>query len=107
MREGLSQQASGSAEGAESSAPGNGSHDAPAAPPESVPPADRPREAVDQPVPREFHSEPREAPAAHEAAPIAHFEPAPKPDAGGGAAKPYVVWSSAPPKDAPSRGPEE
>jgi ribonuclease E len=106
MREGLSQGAGTPAAGAESGPPGNGSHDAPAAA-EAAPPADRPREAADQPPVREYHSEPREPAAAHEPAPVAHFEPAPKPDVGGAGAKPYVVWSSAPAKDAPSRGPEE
>jgi hypothetical protein len=60
---------------------------------------------VDEAPPREFHSEPRESGPAQEAAPLAHFEPAPKPDPAGG--KPYVVWSSAPPKDVGSRGTEE
>ncbi|HET9330477.1 MAG TPA: hypothetical protein VFO23_08130 [Steroidobacteraceae bacterium] len=41
--------------------------------------------------PREYHTEPvpREAP-------LAHFEPAPKPDTGAAPSKPYVVWSSTP-----------
>jgi len=54
---------------------------------------------------REYHAEPRES-AVHEAAPLAHFEPSPKPESGQN--KPYVVWSSAPPKDSGGgRGPEE
>jgi hypothetical protein len=88
------------------SAPANGSHDAPVAVSSPPPPADRLREAADEPPPREFHSDPRESAAPHEAAPLAHFEPAPKPDPGAGD-KPYVVWSSVPSKDAGSRGPEE
>jgi hypothetical protein len=57
-------------------------------------------------VVRQFHAEPPEAAGSHEPAPIAHFEPAPKPDSGSSQSKPYVVWSSAPPvpKDT---GPEE
>ena len=61
-----------------------------------APPAREPREPA---APREFHTGPRESGPPHEATPIAHFEPAPKPEAGQN--KPYVVWSSAPaPKDA-------
>jgi hypothetical protein len=98
MREGL-----GQAPGAP--APTNGSHDAPGEPVAAPPSLDHPRETAEPPPPREFRSEPREPAAAHEAAPPAHFEPGPKPDAG---AKPYVVWSSAPStKDASSRGSEE
>jgi ribonuclease E len=68
--------------------------------PESEPrPADR--EPRQEPLPREFHAEPREPPVPHEPAPIAHFEPSPKPDPG----KPYVVWSSAP-SDKSSVGPD-
>lgn len=106
-REGLSQAQEAPAPGGAlaAEAPGNGSHDAPPAPISAPPAADRPREAADQPPVREFHSEPREAAAGHEAAPLAHFEPAPKPDVGGG--KPYVVWSSAPSKDVGTRGSEE
>ena len=111
LREGLSpaQGAPGAgtpSSGAESTAPANGSHDAPAAAVSAPPPADRPREAADEPPPREFHSEPRESAAAHEGAPLAHFEPAPKPDPEAGG-KPYVVWSSVPSKDVGGRGPEE
>jgi hypothetical protein len=62
-------------------------------------PADR--EPRQEPLPREYHAEPREPPVPHEPAPIAHFEPSPKPDPG----KPYVVWSSAPP-DKSSVGPD-
>ena len=90
--------------GAEAAAPANGSHEAPAAPVSAPPPVDRPRETADEPPRELFHSEAREPGPSHEAAPLAHFEPAPKPDPG----KPYVVWSSAPPtKDAGPRGPEE
>jgi ribonuclease E len=111
LREGLSptQGAPGAGapgSGAEATAPANGSHDAPAAVSSPPPPADRPREAADEPPPREFHSDPRESAAPHEAAPLAHFEPAPKPDPGAGG-KPYVVWSSVPSKDVDGRGPEE
>jgi ribonuclease E len=111
LREGMSptQSAPGAGapgSGAEATAPANGSHDAPAAVSSPPPPADRLREAADEPPPREFHSDPRESAAPHEAAPLAHFEPAPKPDPGAGD-KPYVVWSSVPSKDAGSRGPEE
>ena len=72
---------------------GNGSNDSVAGPPERGPPV------------REYHAEPREAGTAHEAAPLAHFEPAPKPETGQN--KPYVVWSSVPQRDTESRGPEE
>jgi len=106
LREGSGQAPGAMTGGAEAAAGGNGSHDAPAAPASAPPPVEHPREAADQPPLREFHSEPREAPA-HEAAPIAHFEPAPKPDTGSAGGKPYVVWSSAPPKDVGSRGSEE
>ncbi len=44
--------------------------------------------------PREYHSEPRESSQTH--LPLAHFEPAPRPEPAGGESKPYVVWSSAP-----------
>ena len=106
MREGAAgpQGAQGDAGGESAAAsPANGSHenggpDATQAPP----PAPQAEPA------REFHAEPRDT-GTHEAAPIAHFEPTPKPEAGSGAAKPYVVWSSAPAKDAggSSRGSEE
>jgi ribonuclease E len=66
---------------------GNGGHESPA--PE---PARAPVESAD-PGP------------AHAPAPIAHFEPQPKPDANPG--KPYVVWSSAPPPEGGERGTEE
>jgi ribonuclease E len=78
---------------------GNGSHEstAVAAAAEREPPA------------REYHAEPREGTpregTPHEAAPLAHFEPSPKPESGQN--KPYVVWSSAPPKESGGRGPEE
>ena len=55
------------------------------------------REPREEPLPREYHGEPREPPVPHEPAPIAHFEPSPKPDP----SKPYVVWSSAPPDKSP------
>jgi hypothetical protein len=113
MREGVSP-AAGASGPAESAAPTNGSHEAPAsfapasfAPPASQPPAD-PRHASSEPTPiREYHSEPRENAVAHEAAPLAHFEPTPKPSAGAAQDKPYVVWSSAPTKDVSGQGPEE
>jgi hypothetical protein len=107
MREGSGQAPGAAAAGAtEAGASGNGSHDAPAPPVSAPPPADRAQDVADQPAQREFHSEPREPSAAHEAAPIAHFEPTPKPDSTA-AGKPYVVWSSAPPKDVGSRGSED
>jgi ribonuclease E len=107
LREGLSPapEAGAPGFGAEAAAPANGSHDTPAAPVSAPPPPERARETADE-APREFHSETREPAAPHEAAPLAHFEPAPKPDAAGDG-KPYVVWSSAPPKDVGPRGPEE
>jgi ribonuclease E len=106
-REGLGQAPGVPAAGAEADAPTNGSNDAPSAPVSSAPPVDRPREVADQPPAREYRSEPREPTAAQAAAPIAHFEPAPKPDVGAATGKPYVVWSSAPSKDVSSGGPEE
>ncbi|HXW74627.1 MAG TPA: Rne/Rng family ribonuclease [Steroidobacteraceae bacterium] len=64
------------------------------------------REPREPSAPREYHAEPREPAAGHEAAPIAHFEPTPKPEPGQN--KPYVVWSSAPsPKDAGRSDAEE
>ena len=55
-----------------------------------------------EPLPRQYHAEPREA--AHE---LAHFEPAPRPEGPGGEHKPYVVWSSAPAEKPPgTHGPE-
>jgi ribonuclease E len=73
----------------------------PDAPPENganATPALAVREPPEPSSPREYHAAPREAGAAHEATPIAHFEPTPKPESGQN--KPYVVWSSAPaPKD--------
>ncbi len=92
------------AQGSEVVSSGNGAHEN-AAPPAAAAPEGgehTPRE----PAGREFHAEPREASPAHEHTPIAHFEPAPRPEAGDN--KPYVVWSSAPPKDTTGgRGPEE
>lgn len=76
----------------------------PASPP-PAPPTERPRD-VPEPVERQYHAEPRENVAAHEPAPIAHFEPTPRPEPGAPPAKPYVVWTSAPEKDG-GRGPEE
>jgi len=107
MREGSGQAPGAAAAGVETEAAGNGSHDAPPSPAPVPPPVERPREAADQPPLREFHSEPREPAAPHEPAPIAHFEPAPKPDTAAAAGKPYVVWSSAPSNDVGSRGSEE
>ena len=84
--------------GAPGNGSGNGSHEAPPPPPAAAAaPVDQPREAAPT-APPEYRSEPRESAGTHEAAPIAHFEPAPKPESAG-SAKPYVVWSSAPPKD--------
>jgi ribonuclease E len=80
----------------ESPGVGNGGNEGPV-------PVREPRE----PVLREYHAEPPEAARLHEPAPIAHFEPAPKPDSGTAQNKPYVVWSSAPEKDAGGHGPEE
>ncbi|MBV8911025.1 MAG: Rne/Rng family ribonuclease, partial [Gammaproteobacteria bacterium] len=76
---------------AEDPSTGNGSHDAP-----SREPAD-----TAQPPPA------ADPAAAHEPTPIAHFEPQPKPEGAGTSAKPYVVWSSAPPKSSEGRGPED
>ena len=84
-------------------APANGAHEhqhEPAAARESFAPPE--------------HRESREAPARHEepSAPVAHFEPSPPPAESNASreAKPYVVWSSAPPDRATtggSHGPEE
>jgi ribonuclease E len=109
MREGMPA-AGAAAPGIEAAAPaspsGNGSHEAP--PQAAAPPVDRPREAVEPTPPREYHFEPSESTGTHEAAPLAHFEPAPKPESAGPAKGPYVVWSSAPPKDVGGgRGSEE
>ena len=72
-----------------------------AAPPENganATPARETREPHEPSGPREYHTASRDTAAAHEATPIAHFEPTPKPESG--QSKPYVVWSSAPtPKD--------
>jgi ribonuclease E len=80
---------------------GNGGRESPA-----PAPAREPAESA----PREYHSEPQpgshDSGSAHEPAPIAHFEPQPKPEANP-ANKPYVVWSSAPPRDGGERGTEE
>ncbi|HTC15627.1 MAG TPA: Rne/Rng family ribonuclease [Steroidobacteraceae bacterium] len=82
-------------EGADS---GNGAHEAPAA---------APAVGREPPAALEYHAEPHAAPA-REPAPLAHFEPTPKPEGSGQQNKPYVVWSSAPPqKDAGPQGPEE
>ncbi len=106
-REGFAQAPAQAAPGADAPAPTNGSHEAPPSPAVS-PPFDRPREASEPPPPREYHAEPRETTGTHEAVPLAHFEPAPKPDVASGPAKPYVVWSSAPAKDVGGTpGPEE
>ena len=81
----------------ESSAARNGSADAPTGSYE--------RAAA---PPREYHAQPREAGPAHEPAPLAHFEPSPRPEGAAAEDKPYVVWSSAPVDKAPGdRGPEE
>jgi len=93
------------AEPAIESSNGNGAHahESAAAPPIEHEPRESP--------PREYHAEPpaaAESGAPREPAPVAHFEPTPKPE-GSQAGKPYVVWSSAPPqKDSGgSRGSEE
>ena len=105
-------QGSGEGRAAESGAPsepalsGNGSHGAAPAPERVEHAAElAPRE----PALREYHAEPRELGATHEPAPIAHFEPQPKPDTGAQQNKPYVVWSSAPVPSEPTGGrePEE
>jgi hypothetical protein len=70
--------------------------------PEPAAPEREPREASQV---REYPAEPREAGTPHEPAPVAHFEPAPKPD-GNERNKPYVVWSSSPTEKS-DRGPEE
>jgi hypothetical protein len=95
-----------SAAASEPAVSGNGSHVAAPAP-ERVEHA--PEHAPREPVAREYHAEPRELGATHEPAPIAHFEPQPKPDTGGQQNKPYVVWSSAPAPSEPTGGrePEE
>jgi hypothetical protein len=73
----------------------NGSHDAAPDVPQREPPP-----------PREYHAEPRDSGPAHE--PLAHFEPAPRPEGSAENKQPYVVWSSAPAeKPAGSRGPDE
>jgi len=67
-------------------------------------PSDVPERAP--PPPREYHAEPRDSGPAHE--PLAHFEPAPRPEGAAENKQPYVVWSSAPAeKPAGSRGPDE
>ena len=106
MREAGGAPAEGGVEHAETaveSANGNGAHvhESAAAPPIEHEPRESP--------PREFHAEPAaESSAPREPAPVAHFEPTPKPEGSQGG-KPYVVWSSAPPqKDSGGgRGPEE
>ena len=87
----------------------------PAAPGESfAPPRESPapvRESYAPPkesfTPPPESREPREAPARHQepAAPAAHFEPSPPTESNTPReAKPYVVWSSAPPDHAVSSG---
>jgi hypothetical protein len=63
------------------------------------------REVREPSPPREHPVEAHESAPPHEPAPIAHFEPTPKPDS----KQPYVVWSSAPPPEPTGggRGPEE
>jgi ribonuclease E len=88
-------------------ASGNGRHDTPPAQTEQG--AREPAQDYRPPEPpaREYHAGPAESGPAHEGAPIAHFEPSPKPEQSS-AGKPYVVWSSAPAeKDGGNRGPEE
>jgi ribonuclease E len=95
-------------------ASGNGHHDTPKPQTERETQEPSARELRPEPAEpaeaagREYHAEPREPGPAHESVPIAHFEPTPKPDAGGPPNKPYVVWSSAPSqKDTGGRGSEE
>jgi len=82
----------------ESQAGNNGFHEAPST-------SERePRAAAPA---HEYHAEPRE-PAAPQAAPLAHFEPSPRPEGAAPENKPYVVWSSAPSEKPPGgHGPEE
>jgi len=55
-----------------------------------------------------YHAEPPREPATpRDPAPIAHFEPQPKPDSGSAQKQPYVVWSSAPEKPSSGHEPEE
>ena len=84
---------------------GNGTHDAPEHRHEPAEPRE-PREPREPPA-REYHIEPQEPTGSHDSAPLAHFEPQPKPEGGGAGNKPYVVWSSTPPKSGGSREPEE
>ncbi len=80
----------------------NGSHGGSSEQPERSPDRSPP------PPPREYHAEPRDSGPAHDSAPLAHFEPAPRPEGGSENKQPYVVWSSAPAeKPAGSRGPDE
>jgi ribonuclease E len=95
---------------AASGASGNGQHDSPNPPAEGEvhEPARESRPETPEPAAREYHAEPRESSSPHESAPLAHFEPSPKPEPSAAPNKPYVVWSSAPPqKDTGNRGPEE
>jgi len=91
--------------------PGNGQHDAPAPQAEREAPEPAARESgpeTGESAARDFHAEPHASAGSHESVPIAHFEPSPRPEAGGTPNKPYVVWSSTPSqKDSGSRGPEE
>jgi ribonuclease E len=111
-REGASQQGTfdmtaGETSGGAPESSGNGAHEAPA-PRDDRPP--REERAPQESAPREFHSEPRDSGTGHDSVPVAHFEPPAKPESGGQGNKPYVVWSSAPTKDAGGgggRGPEE
>ena len=77
---------------------GNGWQEPPAREQEPREPRElrEPREPREPPV---YHAEPPREPATpHEPAPIAHFEPQPKPESGSAQKQPYVVWSSAPEK---------
>jgi ribonuclease E len=95
-RESAAQQGSHELASQPTEAVGNGSHESASPAPEH-----QPRE----PDVREYHAEPQPG-VAHESAPIAHFEPTPKPE-GTPQNRAYVVWSSAPvPKDGGSRGEE-
>jgi ribonuclease E len=109
MREGLPPAGAPAEAGAAGSGNGNGGAGAHESQQPSAPAAVERTPLPEAPAPREYHFEPRAPAAPHEPAPpLAHFEPAPRPEAGT-QAKPYVVWSSAPARDADSsgHGPEE
>ncbi|MBV8876429.1 MAG: Rne/Rng family ribonuclease [Gammaproteobacteria bacterium] len=116
-REGVATSGGADTTAAENTAPvvpseppsGNGRHDSAAHAQHAEQEAREPAREFRPPEPevRGYHAEPREPGPAHDSAPIAHFEPAPKPESSG-SSKPYVVWSSAPtPTEGGNRGPEE